>query len=170
MKKIAIFFLVFLTFVLVGCSVDTPVEESPAPEPTASGSASLGVPNPLSASTVEAMCEETGCSLSLPADVFEELTVTRINTEPATYSLDYGYNGITYQFRLQKSHEMDDLSGMYFNWTTVIVNEDPAYEISLNGDGQGICLWQDEEFTYSLSMAEQASEELLKEMYLLLMR
>ena len=165
MKKTIVIFFMILVFTLVGCSAAAPEGEVIEQEEPGS----MGVPNPLSEATLESMREETGSDLILPESLLEELTVTRINTEPATYSLDYNYQGAAYQFRLQKSHEMSDLSGMYFNWTTVVANHDPSYEISLTEEGQGICLWQDAEFTYSISMSEQASETLLREMYQLLM-
>lgn len=126
----------------------------------------MGVSNPLRESDPEELAAETGCRLQLPPEQFRELKVTRINGDPALYSLDFLWSGDgkAYTFRLQKNPEAGDISGMYYSWTYSESHEDPDFEVCLSVDGQGICLWQDDAFTYALSMDEGAERDALVNM------
>lgn len=119
--------------------------------------------NPLRQSDLEELAAETGCRLRLPPEQFRELKVTRINGDPALYSLDFVWSGDgnAYTFRLQKSPEAGDISGMYYSWTYSESHEEPDFEVCLSADGQGVCLWQDDAFTYALSMDETAERDAL---------
>ena len=156
---------IFLVFVLIFCGCAAEVNE-PVPEPTEEPvGGMMGVPNPLSASSLEELEKELGCVLALPSDTFSELSVTRINVDPVLYSLDFVYEGTPYQFRLQKGSEMTDISGMYFQWAERYVSEDPACEIAFNEGSEGICLWQKNGMNFSLGMDTDADRGTLASMY-----
>ena len=122
--------------------------------------------NPLSDSSLEELKAETGFDLNLPDDQFQDLTVTRIEGDPALYELDFVWreDGRAYTFRLQRSPENPDISGMYYEWTVSEIHEDPDFESYLSADGQGICLWWDEFAAYCVTMTESADRDSLANM------
>ena len=128
------------------------------------GSGSMGPGNPLAEITLDEIAEEAGCVLTLPEDIFCDLSVTRINVEPPLYSLDFLFSedGNCYTFRLQMDPEASDISGMYYGWTEHEVTED--YELYCSEEGQGIILWQDEQAAFSIAMEEHAARDALVSM------
>ena len=123
-----------------------------------------GMGNPLTESTLEELAEETGYTLTLPEETFQNLSVTRIAGEPALYSVEFLYNedGNCYTFRLQRDPAAGDISGMYYDWTDREVTED--YELYCNKEGQGVILWQDTQAAFSIAMEEHVSRHGLLEM------
>ena len=123
---------------------------------------SVGVMNPISASSLEAMEAELG----IPADRFTALpepAVRRYNVEPVLFELEFVWEEVSCTLRLSPGEGQGDLSGMYFSWTEEAEGE--GYQISLDSEGHGICLWEGEGFTWSLSLEAGASVELLTELY-----
>jgi hypothetical protein len=123
-----------------------------------------GMGNPLTESTLEELAEETGYTLTLPEEMFQNLSVTRIAGEPALYSVEFLYNedGNCYTFRLQKDPAAGDISGMYYAWTEQDVTE--SHKLYWAEDEQGICLWQDEHAAFSIAMTENAASDALLQM------
>lgn len=130
----------------------------------AMGDGFTGAENPLTESSLVGLAEETGCMLTLPKETFQNLSVLRISGEPVFYSLVFLYNGDGnwYTFRLTQDAFVSDISGMYYGWTGQEVTEN--YELYWNEEGQAICLWQDESFSFSLAMEENASQAALVQM------
>lgn len=130
----------------------------------AMGDGFTGMVNPLTESSLAELAEETGYTLTLPEDTFQNLSVIRIAGEPALYSLTFLYNGDGnwYTFRLQRDPTAGDISGMYYDWTERDTTED--YELCCTEEGQGIILWQDEQAAFSIAMEEHASREALLSM------
>ena len=128
--------------------------------------------NPQSDSSLEELKAETGFDLNLPDDQFQNLTVTRIEGDPALYELDFvwGEDGRAYTFRLQMDPENPDISGMYYEWIVSETHEDPDFESYLSVDGQGICLWWDEFAAYCVTMTESADMDSLTNMRELMIR
>lgn len=134
-------------------------------QPVVSTGKGMGVVNPLSESDLAALAQETGVVLELPEETFQQLHVTRINTEPVLYSLEFvGEDGEAYTFRLTCSDAQEDISGMYYKWSEEWPCEE-ACTVRLNGSGQGVCLWQADGKTFSLAMKENAAGEKLEAMY-----
>lgn len=125
---------------------------------------SVGVVNPISASSLETLEAELG----IPADRFAALpepAVRRYNVEPVLFELEFVWEEVSCTLRLSPGEGQGDLSGMYFTWTEEAEGE--GYQISLDSEGHGICLWEAEGFTWSLSLEAGASVELLKQLYAL---
>lgn len=132
------------------------------PSPT---NPSVGMWNPVLAITLDDFTQETGYDLNLPEDVFQELRVRRIDADPVIYSLAFVYeDGNFYNFRMAKGPDHGDISGMHYTWTETETSADPAYTVYLTNAGQGICLWCDQFFTFSVSMDGNATQEALTEM------
>ena len=125
---------------------------------------SVGVVNPISVSSLEAMEAELG----IPADRFAALpepAVRRYNVEPVLFELEFMWEEGSCTLRLSPGEGQGDISGMYFSWTEEAEGE--GYRISLDGEGHGICLWEAEGFTWSLALEEGAALELLAQLYAL---
>lgn len=126
----------------------------------------VALANPISASSLEALEEETGHPTA-PFEALEALSVRRYDVEPVLYELEFtGEDGRIYTLRLTEGKERTDISGMYFNWTQV--TEEEGCCLSLDGQGHGICLWCANGFAYSLAMEAEASAEALCAMQALL--
>lgn len=130
----------------------------------AMGDGFTGMVNPLTESSLAELAEETGYTLTLPEDTFQNLSVIRIAGEPALYSLTFLYNGDgnRYTFRLQRDPAAGDISGMYYAWTEQEVTE--SHKLYWVEDEQGICLWQDEHAAFSIAMTENAASDALLQM------
>jgi hypothetical protein len=130
----------------------------------AMGDGFTGMVNPLTESSLAELAEETGYTLTLPEDTFQNLSVIRIAGEPALYSLTFLYNGDGnwYTFRLQRDPTAGDISGMYYAWTEQEVTE--SHKLYWIEDEQGICLWQDEHAAFSIAMTENAASDALLQM------
>ena len=126
---------------------------------------SVGVVNPISASSLEALEAELG----IPADRFAalpELSVRRYNVAPVLFELEFVWEEVSCTLRLSPGEGQGDLSGMYFTWTEELEGE--GCRIFLDDAGHGICLWEGQGFTWALSLEEDASVELLTELYSLI--
>ena len=125
---------------------------------------SVGVVNPISASSLETLEAELG----IPADRFAVLlepAVRRYNVEPVLFELEFVWEEVSCTLRLSPGEGQGDISGMYFSWTEEAEGE--GYRSSLDGEGRGSCLWEAEGFTWSLALEEGASVELLTQLYAL---
>lgn len=119
--------------------------------------------NPISESTLEELAAELGCTLLLDKVELSAPQVLRYNTEPVLYQLSFlAADGCSYTLRLQKNAPEADISGMHYTWTQSAEYTDPACSILLNGEGQGICLWQAGDIRFSLAVQENAEERALR--------
>ncbi|MBQ9825571.1 MAG: hypothetical protein IJM61_00120 [Firmicutes bacterium] len=66
---------------------------------------------------------------------------------------------LEYDFRMVHGRGDADISGMHYDWTQEIKYPEnkPECTVYLNDSGQGICLWKDRSYRYSLSLKEGAS-------------
>ena len=142
--------LLFLAVFLCGCGK----REEP----------SVGIVNPISTSSLEAMEAEVGIDLRRFADL-PELVVRRYDLDPVLYELEFTHEDAICTLRLSPGEGQGDLSGMYFSWTEELEGE--GYRIALDGAGHGICLWDGEGFSWALSVEEGATFEILTGLYLL---
>ena len=158
-RKISVIFMAFVLAVsLTACGEAVKENEE--------SSVNLGVANPMQACTLQEIADDTGVNIVLPAEVFGELSVFRYNFEAPLYQIGFKYtDGNSYTFRMQKAQELTDISGMYYDWAHQEDDSDILCEIKTNDNGQGICLWFDGDYTYCISMDENASGDALVNMY-----
>ena len=125
----------------------------------ASGEKPVGMPNPYKKLRLEDYCSQSG--LGMDPEELSGCKAYRINTEPALYGLKLrDSDELEYDFRSMEKGSSEDISGMYYEWTTVDghPSEAPQCRVFLNDSGQGVCSWEDEERIYSISMTEGASK------------
>ena len=128
-------------------------------------SGGLGVANPMQAYTLQEIAADTGVNITLPTEIFAELSVFRYNFEEPLYQIGFEYtDGNDYIFRMEKAEELTDISGMYYSWTQQTEDADMLCKTSINDEGQGICLWFDGEYAYCISMDENANADVLENM------
>jgi len=144
--------LLLVVVLLCGCGKQ--------PEP------SVGIANPISASSLEAMEAEIGISPARFASL-PELAVRRYNVDPVLFQLEFLYEGTAFTLRLSPGEGQGDLSGMYFSWTEELEGE--GHQILLDSAGHGICLWDSEGFSWALAVEEGATSQILTKAYSLLM-
>ena len=143
-----------LVLALCGCGGSKP------PEPAGT----VAVVNPISQSDLDQMAREIGVQLTLPEEEFAQLSVRRFALDPVMFEVEFLWNGDTYTFRAQKGTEERDISGMYCEWPHSLVED--GCERYWNDEGQGICLWQESDLTFCISMSEHAVPEALEQLYL----
>ena len=118
----------------------------------------VGMPNPVKKLRIEEYCSQSGLGMC-PEDL-AGCKAYRINTEPVLYGLKLrDSDELEYDFRSMEKGGSEDISDMYYEWTTTVghPSEAPECKVYLNDHGQGVCSWEDEERIYSISMTEGAS-------------
>lgn len=121
------------------------------------------IANPVHPSSMEQIQTLDGISLILPK-ASENASWSRIyhDKQPVVAQVVFQLDGIRYCYRATKSQTLQDISGMYYAWTTDTVLDDVRYLV--NDNGQGVALWLLDGVCYSLSMEERASLESLASM------
>ena len=156
MKRIfAIVLAACCVLALAACTVKKPQE---------SGDISQ-LPNPVHESTAEEVTEKTGITLNVPITAVD-ITYSYIEGDTPLAQVSFVYQGQTYTYRGQKTQTVQDISGMYYEWTkTTNDSEDVPYTCYFTDEGQGIALWHSDGVSYTLGMTENVTEELLVTMY-----
>ena len=141
---------------LAACTVQKPQE---------SGDVSH-LPNPVHESTAEEVAEKTGITLNVPITAVD-VTYSYIDGDKEPLAqVSFVYQGQTYTYRGQKTQTVQDISGMYYEWTkTTNDSEDVPYTCYFTDEGQGMALWHTDGVSYTLGMTENVTEELLVTMY-----
>ena len=93
--------------------------------------------------------------------------VQKINGNPTIYEMDFTQDNYTFTFRFAKTDSLEDISGMYYDWTrsTEDPTADQLYTCKFTDEGQGICQWMQDGYSMSLSMDANASEEAFSALY-----
>ena len=123
------------------------------------------IPNPLvDYNTLENAAKAAGFDITLPEKVADSDTVSFRAMEGEMLEIIYSANGDE-TARLRKSLGTDDISGDYNNYETISpAATDNGTEVTLKGNDDlvYVATWQDEDYTYSLSIKNgAASEEVL---------
>lgn len=120
--------------------------------------------SPIEAMTLEQLREELNLTLTFPMPA---QNVHKINGDPAIYEMDFTQGNYAFTFRFAKTDTLEDISGMYYDWTRS--TEDPLadqlYSCKFTDEGQGICQWMQDGYSMSLNMDSNASEEAFSELY-----
>lgn len=121
------------------------------------------IANPVHPSSMEQIQTLDGISLVLPK-ASENAAWSRIyhDKQPVAAQLVFQLDGIRYCYRATKSQTLQDISGMYYTWTTDMLTDGVQYLV--NDHGQGVALWLLDGICYSLSMDEKASLDSLASM------
>ena len=123
------------------------------------------IPNPVHECTAEELTEKTGITLNVPITAVD-VTYSYIDGDTPLAQVSFVYQGQTYTYRGQKTQTVQDISGMYYEWTkTTNDSEDVPYTCYFTDEGQGMALWHTDGVSYTLGMTENVTEELLVTMY-----
>ena len=123
------------------------------------------IPNPVHECTAEELTEKTGITLNVPITAVD-VTYSYIDGDSPLAQVSFVYQGQTYTYRGQKTQTVQDISGMYYEWTkTTNDSEDVPYTCYFTDEGQGMALWHTDGVSYTLGMTENVTEELLVTMY-----
>lgn len=121
--------------------------------------------NPVHVVTKEDFAE-AGINVDVPEEAVNVFWLT-IEGVPTLYSLDFFVSGNEYNLRMKKSDKLDDISGMYYNWSEekTVSDGDTRAVIQTIDNEAGICLWYRDGYTLSLSMRGNVSMEDLDSMF-----
>lgn len=123
------------------------------------------IPNPIHECTAQELTEKAGVTLYVPTTAVD-VTYSYIEGDAPLGQVSFTYQGKAYTCRGQKTGVVQDISGMCYEWTrTTNDSADVPYTCYLTDEGQGIAVWYAAGASYTISMAEGATEELLGEMY-----
>lgn len=124
------------------------------------------VVNPVHECTAEELTAQTGITLNVPITAVDVTCCYIDGAEEPLAQVTFTYQGKVYTYRAQRTEIIEDISGMYYEWTTTTNDsEDTPYTCYFTDGGQGIALWYADGTSYALGMAEDASEEALVTMY-----
>ena len=154
MKKIIIFVFCLLLG-LAGCGKETPE------------TGAVGVVNPMRTSSAEKILEKDGIAMTLPAGAENDRWSRIVTGEQAIAQVQFDLDGNALCFRGMKTAVPEDISGMYYEWGEPEGGEVPAEapRCFVNETGQGILLWYADGCSFSLSMSENASADVLTGVY-----
>lgn len=175
MKKLTVLLIgASLLFSLCACGAsksENSRKESSAPAATESpmGEVSVtpeitGVGNPVEEATPLSLHDEFGYDFSA-LSTCENAVFSRINGSPAIAQVSYAHYGDDFCFRLARTDEKMDISGMNYTWHIRTSNQIGSFKafVGLNNDGAGLIYWYDStaKLMYSLSMNANATEDTL---------
>lgn len=153
-KAVIIILAVLLVSSLYGCSKKQEQEID------------SNIPNPVHDSTAAEILETLGITFHIPDDALEvSYYIIDEGNEKTIAQAKFTRNNIEYTFRIQSKAAFEDISGAYYDWTTVKEIE-VSYcsgELRYNDGKEGICLWYDTVpgLMYSVYTGENATEESL---------
>ena len=122
------------------------------------------IASPIEEMTLEKLRKKLHLTLSFPMTA---QTIQKINGDPTIYEMDFSQDNYAFTFRFAKTDTLEDISGMYYDWTrsTEDPTADQLYSCKFTDNGQGICQWMQDGYSMSLSMDTNASEDAFAELY-----
>ena len=119
--------------------------------------------NPVHVSSHDEILETDGIDIKLPQGCTSEDWTRIVASDKVIDEVEFKYGSANdfYVYRTEITDSLEDISGMYYDWT--ITAENPQCHI--NNEGQGIIIWYGDGRSYSVAMAESATQEKLTEMY-----
>ena len=125
--------------------------------------------NYLNYASVKAMDRTTwgnavGISLELPADA-QDAEYSVLDGDITVYQVIYLLGADAYSMRMTKDPTDSDISGMVYDWNDYceFIDEYGTYYFALTDVGQGVCFWQQGEYTCTVAMNEHATMQALTE-------
>ncbi len=153
-KVLSILLSILVASAMFGCA------DRGEPEPTAQ------VPNPVHESTATEILETLGITFHIPEDALNvSYSIIDAGDGKAMAQAKFTRSNVEYTYRIQSKPAFEDISGAYYEWTTVKKIE-VSYcsgELRYNNGKEGICLWYDTVpgLMYSVYTGEGADEETL---------
>ncbi len=105
-----------------------------------------------------------GISLELPADA-QDAEYSVLDGDITVYQVHYLLGADTYSMRMTKDPTDSDISGMVYDWNDYceFIDEYGTYYFALADAGQGVCFWQQGEYTCTVAMNQHATMQALTE-------
>ena len=172
MKKVSIVIAVILVLALAvvfvlrirGQSAPPAAETGAGQE--AGAQTAVGLPNPIRESSAEELYELFGVELKAPEGA-EDVRYSRIETEPQIGQMDFTRDGIDCSCRVSAGDALRDISGMYYEWETNVLDSERALNMNLIPGGPGVasCFSEPKGLILSLSVSSGADKELLRSLF-----
>ena len=164
MKKIfSITLALSMTAALVACGAKEPAVQ--IPEPTEEVISQMH--NPIHYGTAEEVAADTGFLLTAPEGA-ADVRFSSIEGSPMLAQMCFTLDGVEYNYRVIGSTEKEDISGMFYTWTSTDSAEVSGRSAELNWieGAQGHISWIDvvPGVHYDLAMESGASKEALTSM------
>ena len=161
-KLVALTLVLMMVFALCACGESVNDE----PEETDGNGGNAQMVNPMVEVTPEELESTIGVAL-VPPEGAEDVKYFVINS--VLGEVQFMYDGLEYNYRVQKTAEFQDISGMYItsgSMTEIDYSSTPALTVNVDENGSmGAATWFDNGYSYSISMCEGAAPEALAEMY-----
>lgn len=162
-KLITLSLAVILIFALCACGKTASNE----PEETDNGGNTQMV-NPMVEVTPTELENAIGVAL-VPPEGANDTMFFLIGGNMGEVRFKYGTTNEEYTYRVQKTDEFQDISGVYISSgskTEIDYISTPALTVNVDESGSmGAATWFDNGYSYSISMGEGAATEALAEMY-----
>ena len=114
------------------------------------------IANPWTEVTKEDVEKGLGTEIVLPNDA--KNVIYRFNSSIALYEILFDYDALSFTYRIKKSVENEDISGLYYDWKmsyeeTVEGYKANIYRVVIEDDAIELITWidTDEDISYSLS-------------------
>ena len=165
-KLIALALALMMVFALCACGETANSE----PEETDNGGNAQMV-NPMVEVTPEELKSTIGVAL-VPPEGANDTMYFVIGGNLGEVQFKYGATNEKYCYRVQKTAEAQDISGVYISsgsMTNIDYGAMPPLTVNVDENGSmGAATWFDNGYSYSISMGEGASLESLEAMYKLI--
>ena len=123
MKKRSILVLTLCVAFLAGCTQkSTVVPENNSQQVQQTSEVEVGVANPWVDSSLEEIESNLGIKVSVPKDATQ--TGYRALPEEGLYEINFVYQDMGYDYRLKKTDALEDISGLFYDWT--VVEDEPV--------------------------------------------
>ena len=153
MKNIAtVITLIMVLLLLAGCGTQKEVQKDDN---------SL-LPNPIKESTMEELYERFGVELKAPAGA-EDVSYALIESE-GIGEMNYALNGASFCCRVAKGEGLRDISGMYYDWKSTVLDSEGAATLNFNPGAEGVIsrFCESKGLVCSLSVSSGADKDMLR--------
>ncbi|MBR0207785.1 MAG: hypothetical protein IJQ43_02665 [Oscillospiraceae bacterium] len=172
MKKTSIAIVLLLAAALiVVCALRRDEKTAPpAAESVAALSPQTGsqaaLPNPVRESSMEELSALFGVELRAPEDA-SDVVYSLIETEPQVAQMNFTRGGISCSCRISSGDALRDISGLYYDWETSVLDSGRGLSMKLVPGGPGVasCFCEPKGLVLSLALSSGADKELLRSLF-----
>ena len=172
MKKVSVVIALLLAVAVIAVCVlrmkgqdASAAAESAAVQNTPADSAAA-LPNPVRASSMEELDELFGIELKAPKGA-QNVVYSSVETEPQIGQMDFTHDGISCSCRVSAGDALRDISGMYYDWETNILDSERGLSMNLIPGGPGVAssFCEPKGLVLSLGVSSGADKELLRSLF-----